>query len=424
MKINRTTPPAIIIPDNLSMPASRLITADNGIDLHILNSGDLHVIRLSLVFRAGTAYQKYPFSASAALTLLNEGTLKYNSAEIAEKLDFYGSYYDANIDRDYSVVTICSLSKFFKPTLELLEDIVINPTYPEHEFKTYVDKRKQALAIDRGKVAFRAREMFASALFGEKHPYGIYSAADKYDLLRISHLKEFHSAHYGAGNCFAVSSGLIDDDNAAAISRFLSKIPVLASIPQEKLPAVEKTSYVYSEQKDAVQSAIRVGRRMFPRNHPDYIGMQVLCTVLGGYFGSRLIANLREDKGYTYGVFAAMVNLENEGYMAIATEVGVQFTEAAVEEIFFEIECLKNELIDQEELAIVKNMIIGELMRILDGPFGIADIMIENIQNGTDNSYLPRFIEEINRITPVDLQQLAQKYFIRDEFVTVIVGKK
>jgi predicted Zn-dependent peptidase len=150
--------------------------------------------------------------------------------------------------------------------------------------------------------------------------------------------------------------------------------------------------------------------------------MQVVATILGGYFGSRLMQNLREEHGYTYGVMAAMVNFDKEGYLAIATQVTSDHAEDALREIYYEIERLRVEPIAEEELQMAKNMMIGEILRILDGPFGIADVTIENIMCGMDNSSTERNVEIINAITPEDIQHLAQRYLQREDLVEVVVG--
>ena len=150
--------------------------------------------------------------------------------------------------------------------------------------------------------------------------------------------------------------------------------------------------------------------------------MQVVATALGGYFGSRLMQNLREEHGYTYGVVAAMVNFEREGYFAVATQVGTDVTRAALQAIYDEIERLRTEPMPAEELEIVKNMMTGEMMRILDGPFGIADVTIENILCGTDNASIGENIRRIRAMTPADVQRLAQRYLAREELVTAVAG--
>ena len=150
--------------------------------------------------------------------------------------------------------------------------------------------------------------------------------------------------------------------------------------------------------------------------------MQVLSTVLGGYFGSRLMQNLREHNGFTYGVFSAMVNFQQAGYLAIATQVGAEVTEQALQEINNEIELLRTQPVTEEELQLVKNIMAGEMMRILDGPFGIADVTTENILCGFDNSHIQHNLERIRQTTPEEILSLAQRYLAPEDLVTVVVG--
>ena len=171
-----------------------------------------------------------------------------------------------------------------------------------------------------------------------------------------------------------------------------------------------------------MQTSIRIGRLLFPRTHPDFVGMQVVAAILGGYFGSRLMQNLREANGYTYGVMAAMVNFDKEGYLAIATQVAKEHREDALREIYHEIERLRNETVDEYELQMVKNVMIGEILRILDGPFGIADVTIENIMCGMDNSATEESVARIFAITAEEIKALAEKYLRREDLIEVYAG--
>jgi predicted Zn-dependent peptidase len=208
----------------------------------------------------------------------------------------------------------------------------------------------------------------------------------------------------------------------ARIEFIASELHSASNTQTISLPKFETIHDVRHQHDGAVQSSIRMGRLLFPRNHPDFVGMQVVATLLGGYFGARLMHNLREVHGYTYGVMAAMINFEREGYLAIATQVTRDHAEDALNEKYFEIERLRNELIPEEELQMAKNMMIGEILRILDGPFGIADVTIENIMCGLDNSSTEQNVEIINAITPMDIQRLAQKYLNRKDLIEVVVG--
>lgn len=411
-----------ITPSQVDVATAERLPLKNGIDLYMLPSDDFEVLRISFVFRAGSAAQQVPFSASAAANLLPEGSRGMTGAEIAEQLDYYGSWYDVNLDRDYAYINFATLSKFFDRTLAVAEQILLDPTFPEEELRSYCAKRRQRLAIERTKVDVQAREAFAKALFGARHPYGISSDEAEYDRLTRDAVVAFHTAHYTAENCVVVCSGRIGAHERQAIASLAERIPQRAAAAPAVFPEPQTTHAVFVEHPGAVQSSLRIGRLLFPRQHPDFVGMQVVATTLGGYFGSRLMQNLREEHGYTYGAVAAMVNFERAGYFAVATQVGTDVTREALREIFHEIERLGEEPMSEEELCLVRNMMIGEMMRVLDGPFGIADVTIENILCGTDNTTIGENIRRIRRITPEEVRQLARRYLCREELVTVVAG--
>lgn len=419
---NRPQQPQIVIPQNIELPGTDLQTQDNGVNLYTLNNSDQEVVRVSFVFTAGSSLQEQPFSASTTANMLAEGTERYTAQQIAESLDFVGSYFDVNIDRDYTIVTFCALKKFLTQTLEIAEQILLHPTFPEHELTTYCVKRKERLSVERSKISFKSRELFAATLFGANHPYGTSSDEALYDDVKRDDIVRFHKKHFNAGNCFVVSSGDLDNEVIDSIAALSRQIEPARRLEQITFPEPAPDRYAFLEHKGAVQSAIRIGTILFTRDHPDYIALQVATTILGGYFGSRLVKNLREERGFTYGVFSAMVNLERAGYMAIATEVATEVTQQATQQIFAEIERMREEAVSEQELQMVKNIVIGEVMRVMDGPFGVADVTIENIQNRDDNSYINKFIDQVKQITPQRVQQVAQKYWNEDQFTTIIVG--
>ena len=418
------TQPPLVIPSDVEVAQAGKSLLANGSALYTLASDDFEVLRVTFVFRAGSAMQRVPFSASAAANMLAEGTRDMTAHQIAERLDYYGSYYDVNIDRDYAYISFCMLSKFFDETLAVAEQILLHPVFPEEELRTYCAKRKQRLAVERTKVDTQAREAFARALFGPSHPYGISADEAQYDKLTRGDVAAFYESHYTADNGFTICSGRIGDHELKAVAELAGRIPRGAAEAPPAFPAPETTHTAFVEYPGAVQSSLRIGRLLFPRTHPDFLGMQVVATALGGYFGSRLMQNLREEHGYTYGVVSAMVNFEREGYFAVAAQVGTGVTQEALQEICKEIERLRTEPMPEEELALVKNMMTGEMMRILDGPFGIADVTIENILCGTDNTVIGENIRRIRQMTPADVQRLARKYLAKEDLVTVIAGAR
>ncbi len=414
--------PPIIVPRQIDLPVATATKLTNGVRLYHVSTPGQEVLRISFVFAAGSAHQTAPFVASTTLNLLSEGTQNLTAQQIAEKIDFYGSYYDVNIDRDYAVVTFCCLEKFFAPTLQLAEEILLHPTFPEKEIAIYCAKRKQRLAVERSRITTQVRELFSQALFGKDHPYGVSYDESAYDRLSREEIVAFYRNYYTANHCFVACSLSDNPQLLSAVQALASKLPAGGSETPFIFPTPHPTKHLFNPFPNAVQSAIRVGRLLFPRTHPDFIGMQVVATALGGYFGSRLIRNLREERGYTYGVFAGMVNLDHAGYLAIATEVASEATQDTVQQIFLEMERLCNEPLPTEELENVKRVMLSEVLRIIDGPFGIVDVTIENVQNRTDNNYTNRFVETVNLITAEKVQDLDIRYLQPSKFTTVVVG--
>ena len=413
--------PDIVMPRSVDMPHAECHTAPNGVKIYTLHTDDFEVVRFSLVFRAGTSMQTKPFVASTTLNMLGEGSDSMTAQQVADELDFYGSYYDVNIDRDYTYVSFCSLSKFFDPTIRVAREIILSPVFPERELKTYCQKRKQGLKVERSKIDVQSRELFAQALFGKEHPYGISASEERYDDVCREDVVAMYKSLYTAENCFVVCSGRIDEHVMASIEALVAGLGT-GERPQAKRVECDTRYLLHRDVEGALQSSVRIGRLLFPRTHPDFVGMQVVASLLGGYFGSRLMQNLREQHGYTYGVQAAMINFDSEGYLAIATQVAREHRDDALGEIYAEIERLRNELVEEDELQMVKNVMIGEILRILDGPFGIADVTIENIMCGMDNHATEQSVAAIAAITPEAVRDLARKYLERESLVEVVVG--
>lgn len=403
------------------VPHYEVTKAANGTPLYTLHNSTQGVVRVSFVFRAGTSYQTVPFSASTVVNTLSEGTQNLSGEQIAEGLDFVGSYYDANIDRDWSVVTFCSLGKFIDPTLDIAEEVILRPRFPEREIASYCAKRKEQLHIQRSKPEQLSRELFGKSLFGENHPYGITSSEEAYDDITPELLREFYQAHYNAANAFAVISGDFGPEVEERVKAILAALPEGEEASRE-IPPLESVPFAKESLEGAVQSSVKIGIPLFSRSHPDFIPLQVLATAMGGYFGSRLMQNLREEHGYTYGAYAAMINLDQSGYFVMSAEVAAEHTDEAIAEFFNELERIASEPIGEEELEIVRKIIVGDVMRIFDGPFGAADVTIENIQNGERNDYTEHFMERVRTITPAELLAVAERHLQKNRCTVTIIG--
>ncbi len=217
--------PEIVIPKSVELPQVESVTLPNGLRVHLIRTEGQDVARVSFVYAAGSSLQSKPFAASSTLNLLAEGSEHYTAHEIAEKLDFHGSYYDVSIDRDYAVATFCCLGKFFGQTLEMMSEIMFRPAFPDDEVAIYTQKRMQRLAVERSKPATKARELFSQALFGDDHPYGMSSPESDYANLGRTDIEDFYRRFYGAGNCFVACSMGTDPSQREALLDLLGQMP-------------------------------------------------------------------------------------------------------------------------------------------------------------------------------------------------------
>lgn len=424
--LNRKTPPLRQIPNKIAIPRAEEITLPNGIQLFAINAGSEDVCKLDLNFLAGSRYQKKRIESRATMAMLSEGTANLTSHQIAEKFDYYGSFCEHSSDRDFGKITLLSLNKYLDQSLELLEQLIKYPTFPEKELETYRIKGKQSLIVELEKVTTLARQDFFKGLFGNTHPYGMYAEPQDYIDLQKPDLIEFHQKHLTSNQCTIVLSGKISKIELNAVIKYFGnsnwgdKTTSLADFPV--VPPISQKKY-YSQKGDALQSAIRIGRQLVDRKHPDYCGLVVLNTILGGYFGSRLMKNIREDKGYTYGISSSILTLKELCVFVIGTEVGAEFTFPALKEIYFEIDRLRNEPVSEHELDLVRNYLLGELLRSFDGAFAIADSISSLLEyNDLDYTFFEKTIETIKTITPEQIMKLANSYLRSIDLIECIAG--
>ncbi len=423
LSLDRTQQPPYKLIDKIHIIRAKPQKLDNSLPVYVIEAGEQDLVRLEFIFEAGTYYQPYSLVANFTNSLLSEGTKKRTSAEISEKLDFYGAFLEADTGKHSASIVLYTLNKYLAETLEMLEDILKNPTFPQKELETLIRKKKQKFIVENTKVETIAKGLFAESIFGKQHPYGKIVQLQDFDRVKQEWLVDFYQQHYHSKNCKIIVAGKIENSLLSLLNKYFGENDWEKSSPTKSffipiLPTDEKK--IYLPKKDAVQSAIRIGRVLFSKQHPDYQPLQVLNTVLGGYFGSRLMKNIREEKGFTYGIYSLVASYRTTGYFLITAEVGKDTREAAVKEIYAEMKKLRDEFISQEELSLVKNSLLGELLRIFDGPFALAETFKSLLEYDLDYEYYERLIETVKTITAFDLYELADIYF-RPEYLTEIV---
>ncbi|BDX38557.1 peptidase M16 [Tenuifilaceae bacterium CYCD] len=425
--LDRTTAPKKNPTGRVSIPQTQNITLANGAKLIVIDAGTQEVSKIEIILHAGTRYQSQAISARAAISLLSEGTSTKNSQQIAELFDFYGSFPEHSFDRDFATLTLYSTNKYLDQSLGVLADMIYNPTYPEHELDIFKKKGKQSLIVELEKVVTIARQNFFSTMFGKDHPYGSYATPDEFDTLHRDNIANFHSQYHSSNNCIIVLAGKVSDKEIKAVEELLGKTNFGnngTALNQPFPKSVISQQKVFSHKNDALQSAIRIGKELIKRDHEDFPKLMVLNTILGGYFGSRLMKNIREDKGYTYGISSTLLPFKETSVFVIGTEVGVDFTANTLREIYKEIEKLCTEKVPQSELDLVKSHLTGEVLRNFDGPFAIAESIASLYEyNNLDYSFFERTIDTINTVTPEQLIEIANKYLGQNDFVESVAGK-
>lgn len=397
----------------------------NGCEIYCMHDPYQEVFRLDITFEAGAYYQPLPLIASSTLNMLNEGTQNSNSAQIAERIDYYGACLDFCCGMHRAEVNLFSLCRYAEPTIDLLTEILTSSNFPQKELEIYLDNKLQNLFVDREKTSWMARKEFARLLFGNAHPYANNVNETDYRNVQTSDLKRYFGQRFTTDQCKIFMSGNITPDIRKMTENLIQSLNPSPLIPSQILPSLHPSvpGRYWLEKKDAVQSSLRIGKKGINLTDPDYAGFLLLNTVLGGYFGSRLMSNIREEKGYTYGIHSFNVNLPLTSYWCTTTEVNSQYVDATISEIFKEIHRLQDEVISEDELFLVKNYLYGELLRELDGVFAQGESLKHKITYGQDNRFYLNIIEEIRQCSAIKLRELAQKYLKTEEMYVVSAGK-
>lgn len=428
MTLNRIEAPAFKAIENFELLKAEAQTLSNKIPVYSVNAGTQELVKIEFVFSAGVWNQTLSLQASCTNAMLDEGTTTRTAAELADSIDYYGAYLELDVNQDWASITLYTLNKHLENVLPYIEDVIKNPIFPENEFNILIQNKHQQYLVDNEKVGHVARTRFSGIIFDKKSPYSYTLEDADFKKINRNHLIEFYKKNYNPGNCQIILSGKLSNSLIPLLDKHFGGADWKLETPEIKnsIPlfnaSTEKKHFILKD--DAVQSAIRVGRILFNKTHNDYHGMKVLNTILGGYFGSRLMNNIREDKGYTYGIGSRLVSLKNAGYFFISTEVGAKVTNDALKEIYIEIKKLQTELVSANELELVKNYILGDFLRSIDGPFALADkfkkIMLYNI----DYDYYNNFVKTVKSITAEQLNALANTYLNENDLTELVVGKK
>ena len=401
--------------------APKTFCLDNGLEIYIMEGGGQDLCCIDLVFEAGSKVQNKILQAGMCNALLFEGTALKQGEEIHESLDFYGAYTQLDINSDRAVVSLYTLNQYFDKVLPIFIDAIKNAIFPENEFKIMLEQKKHSFIINFEKVDFKARNAFFGALF-ENHPYGASAKLEDFDQITRADVVDFHAEYYTKAAMKIYIAGMMPANAETILNQQIGDWGLRESNAICEYASLAKSDKIHIAKDGALQSAIRIGRVCFNSHHEDYHQFKFLSVVLGGYFGSRLMSNLREDKGLTYGIGTMCVHQEESGYFSISTEVKGEGTQLALQEIYKELKRLRDDLIPDDELSLVKNYVMGQILKSADGPFAQASLLKNMHIQGVGFEFYDSYQKMLDSLDAVQLQELANKYLKEEDLCEVVVG--
>ncbi|MEO5500669.1 MAG: pitrilysin family protein [Ginsengibacter sp.] len=422
---DRITAPVIVEAVDIDL---KLLPVDkfklrNRVQLYYLKAVADEVVNIEWVFNAGNLYETKEDVSLAMCNLIKSGTSTMNAFELTEKIEYYGAFFHAAYGHEVVTLTLSCLSRHLNKLLPIIREIITDSIFKEEEVEIYKQNSLQSLAVNQEKCDYVANNLVQEMVFGPHHPYARSQTESNIKALTRNDILSFFKKYVASGYCRIFAAGKLPADFLGQMDSLFGdlsfnaefQVPsILVNVTSEK-----KISRIIDD--NGVQGSVRLGRLFPGYNHPDYKKVIVLNTLFGGYFGSRLMNNIREDKGYTYGISSYVQSYRDAGAWFISTEAGREVCGPTVVEVYKEMEDLCNEVVSPEELSLVKNYIIGIYLSQIDGPFKIMDRWKSLILKGFSEDFFYESINSIKHITAEEIQLLAQKYFVANDFKEVVV---
>ena len=425
--LDRKTPPQAMPMRPISLPPYSEASLSNGISVYLLPFGNADVVDIQMVFGGGKVFQSKTGQAGFMSRNMSEGTASYSSLELAQHLDNYGAWVVPSSGSEFISVSLSTLTRHIPSTIPFMKEVAFTPTFPQTEFDKMKQRTLEKMHINSQKTNNIARKNFSRYFYGFDHPYGSYFGAEELEQLERDDLVAYFNQYLYPGNFKLLVVGKFDEDNMLKMLEenfggLDLKEPFKGVSPAKDATPRQELGRKYIE-KDGMQATLRLGHRGVKYGHPDYYPLQVMNTILGGYFGSRLMKNIREDKGYTYGIYSGMAAFKHDGHFVVQGDVGNEYIEPTITEVKKEMRKLMDDGVGESELQLVKNYMLGKAISQRETPFQLAGTLRFTIENGLTFADIDRKWEIYQNITTKEVQELAQKYLFPDDMLEVVVGK-
>jgi len=418
--LDRKSPPPFAKEFSFDLPYPIRLQVGNGINLFWVK-GSKDIVKLDFIFQAGKWYEPKPGIAYFTAHMLEKGTANYSSAQISEIIDYHGAQLEISAGADFVSISLYSLSKNLRLVLPLLMELLQSPVFPSDELNLLLSIYEQNLKVNHQKTNFVAGKLLAKNIFGAQHPYG--KSAEESDLKNISRedLMHYHTERFVPFSIFL--TGDLSNEEMVWLEQSLAPLNSSSrNEPNSKPVESVDAKKVAVKKEGSVQASLRMGKISITRADNDYAGFLLLNHILGGYFGSRLMKNIREEKGLTYGIYSSLSPNLHHSSFSIGADVNIDKCDETIREIGNELTRLQNELISEEELVVAKNHFLGSLQLEVSNPFSVTEKLKTIHLFDLPSDFYVHLFNRIGKTQAKDLQIMAQKHFMLEDFFTVQVG--
>lgn len=428
-KFYNSTQPSINKLELIKLVSASTITLKNKIKLYYMTADNVDLIKLTIIFKDNSIWNREGALNSLAVSkLIKEGSKNHSSDKIKSLIEINGAKLFTGSNSDFITIELYVIKENFTKTLSILQEIITQPSFPSPEIDKFIVETKNKLLANLQKNQYLASQEFKKGLFGHNSKLGYSITTQDFNNINRDKLFNYYQENFQADNCVVIATGNISDSDMSALKDMLGELKfssVGLNVDRSRGDDQLTENKEYKEHLQGVtklQSTIVIGKTLPNRNHPDYIKLQILNTVLGGYFGSYLMKNLREDKGYTYGVNSVIISNLNTGVFYINTEVNVKNYQSALKEIYKEIDNISSKYIADETINIIRNYSIGEFRSSIKNIFSYSNLIQNTLFYNIDYpSYYEEYLNMLISINKEELKELAVKYFKKD-FCEVVVG--
>lgn len=421
--MDRSRVPEIKNINRIAIPEIKTVELSNGVKVHCLNTGTQDVLKIEVVFNAGRPVEQKKVASRATQEMLKEGTSTMSNQVISERVDFFGTYIGSTFNLDSNTIGFYCLSRYFKDILPILSEVLFDPVFPETELAAWKQNSKQKLKVDLERTDVLSYRTLTEQIFGKEHPYGYNSTAQLFDSINREDLINHYQQFYVSDNCQIFLTGKISDEDLVLVDQLIAQKMRSGPISRPSLmdPVYNPFKTVIPVKSD-VQASVRMGYKLFSKDHKDYNDLYILNNLFGGYFGSRLMMNIREEKGLTYNIYSSLDPFKHDGYFYVGSDTSSENVNQVIEEVNKEMFILKTELVPEQELLMLKNYLMGSFLSMLDGPFNAGEVVKSYLSDGLDFDLFKQLIQRVNSIQAEELKEIANKYLNEKDFDIVIVG--